>query len=68
MRACLAMKFASIHREVMVSFGIAKRIDGDDRSTAGIRNNVCQELSQNPCAACGLGSDKADAICLSSIQ
>ena len=58
------MKFASIHREVMVSLGIAKRIDGDDRSTAGIPNNVCQELSQNPRAACRLGGDKADALTL----
>ena len=58
------MKFASIHLEVMVSFGIAKRIDGDYRSTASIPNNVCQKLNQNPCAACGFGSHKADAITL----
>lgn len=42
MRACLAMKFTSIHREVKVSFGIAKRIDGDDQSTAGIPDDVGQ--------------------------
>ena len=63
------MKFASIRREVMVSFGIAKRIDGDDRRPAGIPDDVCQKLSQNPRAASGLGSHKADAIgALSSIQ
>ena len=62
MRACLAMKFTSIHREVMVSFRIAKRIYGDDRKPAGIPNNVSQKFSQNPRAACRLGSDKADAI------
>ena len=62
MRACLAMKFTSIHREVMLSFRIAKRIDGDDRKPAGIPDDICQELSKNPCAACGFGSDKADAI------
>mgnify|MGYP006168592667 CR=1 FL=1 len=58
------MKFASIHPEVMVSLGIAKRIDGDDRSPAGIPDDVCQELSQYPRAACSLGSDKADAMIL----
>ena len=62
MRACLAMKFASIHLEVMVSFGIAKRIDGDDRRPAGIPDDICQELSQNPRAVGRLGSHKADAI------
>ena len=64
MRACLAMKFASIHRETMVSFEIAQLIDGDDRRPTSISNNIDQKLGQNPCAACGLGGDKAVAIAL----
>ena len=64
MRACLAMKLASIHRETMVSFEIAQLIDGDDRRPTSISNNIDQKLSQNPSAACGLGGHKADAVTL----
>ena len=40
----------------------------DSWSATGIPNNVSQKLSQYPCAACGLGGYKADAIsaCLPS--
>ena len=64
MRACLAMKVASIHREVTVSFGLVRRVNSDHWRPAGIPDDVCQKLSQNPCAACRLGSHKADALTL----
>jgi hypothetical protein len=40
----------------------------DDRRPTRIPNNIGQKLSQNPRAVCRLGSDKADAISLPSLQ
>ena len=38
--ASLAMKFASIHPEVMVSFGIVRQVDCDYGRPAGIPDDV----------------------------
>jgi hypothetical protein len=35
---------------------------------AGIPDDICNQLSQNACAAWRLGSDKADAVTLSSLH